>query len=120
MQSVLFSSNRLFLCKTMIAIQKFVPAQDPRLGFPRAGDATVNVNRAINIDDLRKMAKRRLPRIIYDFIEGGVEDELGIARNEAAFDRERLHAGQADRFAVRQELREDRKQALEAKSVKLG
>lgn len=50
----------------------------------------MNVNRAINIDDLRKMAKRRLPRIIYDFIEGGVEDELGIARNEAAYDRERL------------------------------
>jgi (S)-mandelate dehydrogenase len=50
----------------------------------------VNVNNAINIDDLRKMAKRRLPRIIYDFIEGGVEDELGIARNEAAFDNERL------------------------------
>jgi L-lactate dehydrogenase (cytochrome)/(S)-mandelate dehydrogenase len=36
------------------------------------------------------MAKRRLPRIVYDFIEGGVEDELGIARNEASFDRERL------------------------------
>lgn len=50
----------------------------------------MNVNRAINIDDLRKMAKRRLPRIAYDFIEGGVEDELGIARNEASFDRERL------------------------------
>ena len=50
----------------------------------------MNVNHAINIDDLRKMAKRRLPRIIYDFIEGGVEDELGIARNEAAYDRERL------------------------------
>ena len=50
----------------------------------------MNVNQAINIDDLRKMAKRRLPRIIYDFIEGGVEDELGIARNEAAYDRERL------------------------------
>lgn len=50
----------------------------------------MNIDHAINIDDLRKMAKRRLPRIIYDFIEGGVEDELGIARNEAAYDRERL------------------------------
>jgi len=50
----------------------------------------VNVNRAINIGDLQRMAKRRLPRIVYDFIEGGVEDELGIARNEASFDRERL------------------------------
>jgi L-lactate dehydrogenase (cytochrome)/(S)-mandelate dehydrogenase len=50
----------------------------------------MNVNRAINIDDLRKMAKRRLPKIAFDFIEGGVEDELGITRNETAFDRERL------------------------------
>jgi len=50
----------------------------------------MNVNRAINIDDLRKMAKRRLPRIAFDFIEGGVEDELGLARNEAVYDRERL------------------------------
>lgn len=50
----------------------------------------MNVNRAINIADLQKMAKRRLPRIVYDFIEGGVEDELGIARNETSFDRERL------------------------------
>ena len=36
------------------------------------------------------MAKRRLPRIAYDFIEGGVEDELCLARNESAFDRQRL------------------------------
>jgi (S)-mandelate dehydrogenase len=54
------------------------------------GEVRVNVSRAINIEDLRKMAKRRLPRIAFDFIEGGVEDELGIARNEASFDRERL------------------------------
>jgi (S)-mandelate dehydrogenase len=54
------------------------------------GEVGVNVNRAINIGDLQKMAKRRLPRVVYDFIEGGVEDELGIARNEASFDRERL------------------------------
>src|SRR6185437_5351338 len=50
------------------------------------GDAGLNLNCAINIEDLRKMAKRRLPRIAYDFIEGGVEDELGIARNEASCD----------------------------------
>jgi L-lactate dehydrogenase (cytochrome)/(S)-mandelate dehydrogenase len=50
----------------------------------------VNIDRAINIDDLRRMAKRKLPRIAYDFIEGGVEDELGLVRNEAAFDRVRL------------------------------
>jgi (S)-mandelate dehydrogenase len=60
----------------------------PKNGFH--GVIGVKVNRAINIADLQKMAKRRLPRMVYDFIEGGVEDELGIARNEASFDRERL------------------------------
>ncbi|MGH7987675.1 MAG: alpha-hydroxy acid oxidase [Candidatus Binataceae bacterium] len=36
------------------------------------------------------MAKRRLPRIAFDFIEGGVEDERGLARNENAFSQYRL------------------------------
>jgi len=44
----------------------------------------LNLDRAINIDDLRRLAKRRLPKIAYDFIEGGLEDELGIGRNESA------------------------------------
>jgi L-lactate dehydrogenase (cytochrome)/(S)-mandelate dehydrogenase len=47
----------------------------------------VGLKRAINIDDLRKLAKRRLPRIAFDFIEGGLEDERGIARNESGFAR---------------------------------
>jgi len=42
------------------------------------------MQRAINVDDLRRLAKRRLPKIAYDFIEGGLEDELGIRRNEQA------------------------------------
>ena len=45
----------------------------------------MNTDKAINIEDLRRMAKRRLPRICFDFIEGGLEDELGLARNEKAF-----------------------------------
>jgi (S)-mandelate dehydrogenase len=45
----------------------------------------LTLEHAINIDDLRRMAKRRLPKIAYDFIEGGLEDERGIARNEDAF-----------------------------------
>jgi len=45
----------------------------------------VGLSKAINIDDLRRLAKRRLPKVAYDFIEGGLEDEDGIARNERAF-----------------------------------
>lgn len=40
---------------------------------------------AINIDDLRKLAKRRVPKLIYDFIEGGVDSEEGLIKNEDAF-----------------------------------
>ena len=43
------------------------------------------IDAAINLDDLRKLAKRRLPKIAYDFIEGGLDDEDGLARNEDAF-----------------------------------
>jgi L-lactate dehydrogenase (cytochrome) len=43
--------------------------------------------RAIAIDDLRRLARRRLPRAVYDFIEGGSGDELTVRRNRAAFER---------------------------------
>jgi L-lactate dehydrogenase (cytochrome)/(S)-mandelate dehydrogenase len=44
----------------------------------------------INFDDLRRAAKRRLPKIAFDFIEGGVDGEDGIVRNETAFGRHLL------------------------------
>jgi L-lactate dehydrogenase (cytochrome)/(S)-mandelate dehydrogenase len=44
----------------------------------------------VNIDDLRKLAKKRLPRIAYDFIEGGTDDEVGLATNEQAFRKARI------------------------------
>lgn len=40
---------------------------------------------ALSIADLRRMARRRLPRILYELIESGVEDEYGLERNRAAF-----------------------------------
>ena len=48
------------------------------------------IDRAVSIADLQRMAKKRLPRMAYDFIEGGCDDELGIAENEAAFGNYRL------------------------------
>jgi (S)-mandelate dehydrogenase len=45
----------------------------------------MRVDQAVNIEDLHRMAKRRLPKIAFDFIEGGLEDERGLARNEEAF-----------------------------------
>ena len=50
----------------------------------------MRVDQAVNIEDLHRMAKRRLPKIMFDYIEGGVEDERGLSRNEAVFHRHRL------------------------------
>ena len=47
----------------------------------------MNINRAVNLEDVRKLAKRRLPKICFDFIEGGVDDEAGLVRNRGAFGR---------------------------------
>jgi (S)-mandelate dehydrogenase len=46
--------------------------------------------RAINIEDLRSLAQRRLPRAIFDFFDGGAEDEVTLRGNRAAFERWRL------------------------------
>ena len=48
------------------------------------------IDSAINIDDLKRVAKRRLPKIMFDFIEGGVEDEVGLSTNANAFRNMRL------------------------------
>jgi len=50
----------------------------------------MNIQSAINLDDLRVLARRKLPRIAFDFIDGGADDELCLRRNRAAFERFRL------------------------------
>lgn len=43
--------------------------------------------RFLNIADLRRCARRRLPRGLYEFIERGAEDDRAIANNRAAYER---------------------------------
>ena len=42
--------------------------------------------RVINIEDLRRVAKRRLPRVVFDYIDGGAEAELTLRANCRAFE----------------------------------
>jgi len=46
--------------------------------------------RAVNIADLRRMAQARLPRSVFDFFDGGAEDETTLRGNREAFERVRL------------------------------
>jgi L-lactate dehydrogenase (cytochrome) len=48
------------------------------------------VNNVVNIADLRRLAKRRLPRIVFDYADGGAEDEITLRDNCRVFDTIRL------------------------------
>ena len=48
------------------------------------------LERALSIADLRHIAQRRLPRAVFEFIDGGAEDEITLRENRAAFERIRL------------------------------
>ncbi|PXA90072.1 alpha-hydroxy-acid oxidizing enzyme [Nostoc sp. 3335mG] len=45
----------------------------------------VDLRRVNNIADMRRLAARRLPKPIFDYIDGGADDELSLRRNTTAF-----------------------------------
>lgn len=42
------------------------------------------LDRSVNVEDIHRLARRRLPRAVFDNIEGGSEDEITLDRNRAA------------------------------------
>jgi (S)-mandelate dehydrogenase len=52
--------------------------------------AARSVLRAWNIEDLRRMARARLPRAVFEFMDGGSETEATLRANRAAFERVRI------------------------------
>lgn len=53
------------------------------------------LSRAINIEDLRELARRRVPRIVFNYIDGGAEAEWTLRENRQAFERVTLRPHQA-------------------------
>jgi isopentenyl diphosphate isomerase/L-lactate dehydrogenase-like FMN-dependent dehydrogenase len=45
----------------------------------------LNSSQVVNIEDLRRVARRRLPRSVFDYLDGGAEAELTLAENCRAF-----------------------------------
>jgi isopentenyl diphosphate isomerase/L-lactate dehydrogenase-like FMN-dependent dehydrogenase len=43
------------------------------------------VSRAVNIQDLRNLARRRLPNVVFDYLDGGAEDEITLRANTQVF-----------------------------------
>ena len=42
--------------------------------------------RVVNIEDLRRLARRRLPRVVFDYIDGGADGEITLRENCRAFE----------------------------------
>jgi isopentenyl diphosphate isomerase/L-lactate dehydrogenase-like FMN-dependent dehydrogenase len=47
----------------------------------------MSLSQAYNIDDLRRMARRCLPRVAWDYLERGAEDDLTMTANRKALER---------------------------------
>jgi (S)-mandelate dehydrogenase len=45
-----------------------------------------NLARALNIADLRAVARRRVPHFVFEYVEGGAEEEATLRCNRAAFE----------------------------------
>ena len=50
----------------------------------------MRLDNVYTIEEMRLLAKRRLPRVIFDFIDGGAGDEQGLQNNAAQFRNFRL------------------------------
>jgi L-lactate dehydrogenase (cytochrome) len=47
---------------------------------------TVAPPHVLNIADLRRLAKKRLPRVVFDYIDGGADAEVTLRENSRAFE----------------------------------
>ncbi len=43
------------------------------------------IDKCFNIEDFRALAKKRLPRMIFDYLDGGSDDEITLGRNRSSF-----------------------------------
>ncbi len=52
--------------------------------WKRRQSASRDCRRALNIADLREIARRRIPGFLFEYVEGGAEDEVTLRRNREA------------------------------------
>lgn len=48
--------------------------------------ARVDSSGVVNIEDLRRIARKRLPRVVFDYIDGGADAEWTLRQNSRVFD----------------------------------
>ena len=48
------------------------------------------IDKALNIEDLRKIARKKLPKPLFNYIDGGSDDESNVCGNTHAYDKVKL------------------------------
>ncbi|MBV9624765.1 MAG: alpha-hydroxy-acid oxidizing protein [Acidobacteria bacterium] len=57
-------------------------------------------SRVVNIADLRRLASRRAPQVVFDYLDGGAEAEITLRENIRAFEKVTFRPRQAVAFAT--------------------
>ena len=65
----------------------------PLLGWswPRFGRRDRGLERSLTIGDLRELSRKRVPKSVFDYVEGGSLQELSIARAKETFSKVEFH-----------------------------
>lgn len=75
-----------------------------------ASNRKVASPRVVLVDDLPRLAQRRLPKVVFDYLDGGAEGEVTLRENRRAFEtitfrpRQAVAIGECDlrtRFCLR-------------------
>ena len=61
----------------------------PLLGWslPRFPLLDGKLKSVVNLADMRLLAKKRVPKAVFDYVDGGANDELAYARSQAIYSR---------------------------------
>ena len=56
-------------------------------GLPKSPFRDRKLNSVVNLAELRSLAKRRVPKAVFDYVDGGANDELAYARSQEIYSR---------------------------------
>jgi len=56
-------------------------------GLPKSPFRDRKLNSVVNLAELRSLAKRRVPKAVFDYVDGGANDELAYTRSQEIYSR---------------------------------
>lgn len=83
--SPVFTKTEIFSTASRWFLRNREEALDLNTSSALLSQHRMNSSRVVNIEDLRALARRRLPKSVFDYLDGGAEAECTLAENCRAF-----------------------------------